>query len=428
MIIPRKVLVLSTLIIVVAALAFIFFFNKTAAKNEGSALSSAAAAGDNPASGGPSPQDKAEAAPIQVRAVPVKRGELVIKLKSPGEAFTDRMIAVKAEVGGVVKNLIASEGRHVKQDDILLVLEDQEYRLALDKADALRLKYLSDLFLENTFTPPAAETDPAKLEKLKNSEAAFRKAAESLDRGLLSQDAYDKVQKDYELALIDAGQKREEIMAASKGLTQAEIDAKIARLQLAKTIVRAPFAGIVTDIKISPREHIDPGREICRLVDIGWIRVKAKVLESEVGKIKTGRNVDLRFSAYPNQVFQGTVEAIAPIINAEDKTCAVHIAMRNPTEEIKPGMHAEVEIAAEIYPNRLLAPQAAILVRGGRKLVFVVENGLAKWRYITIGVENEDFAEILAADRPEETVKEGDLVISEGHFTLAHDARVVVKD
>ncbi len=428
MVIPKKVLAISTLIIVVAVLAYLFFFTKTATKNEGSAASPAVAAGDNPVSGGQNPQDKAEAAPIPVKAVPVRRGDLVIKLKSPGEAFTDRMIAVKAEVGGVVKNLIASEGRHVKQDDILLELEDREYRLALEKADALRLKYLSDLYLEKIFTPASPETDPAKLEKLKNSEAAFRRAAESLRQGLISQEAYEKAQKDYELALIETGQKKEEIMAASKGLTQAEIDVKIAGLQLAKTIIRAPFAGIITDIKISPREHIDAGRELFSLVDISRIRVKAKVLESEVGKIKTGRSVDLRFSAYPGEVFPGTVEAIAPIVSAEDKTCAVHISMRNPTEEIKPGMHAEVEIAAEIYPNRLLVPQAAILVRGGRKLVFVVDNGLAKWRYVTIGIENEDFAEILPSDRPEETVKEGDLVITEGHFTLAHDARVAVKD
>ncbi len=82
----------------------------------------------------------------------------------------------------------------------------------------------------------------------------------------------------------------------------------------------------------------------------------------------------------------------------------------------------------KIYKDRLLVPQEAILVRGGRKLVFVVENGLAKWSYVKIGLENEHFAEILAGERPEETVNEGDLVIIEGHFTLAHDASVTIKE
>ena len=81
-------------------------------------------------------------------------------------------------------------------------------------------------------------------------------------------------------------------------------------------------------------------------------------------------------------------------------------------------MHAEVEIAAEIYEDCLLIPQEAVLVRGGRKMAFVVEDGLAKWRYIQVGHENDDYAEVL------EGIKEGEMVIIEGHITLAHDAPV----
>ncbi len=84
-------------------------------------------------------------------------------------------------------------------------------------------------------------------------------------------------------------------------------------------------------------------------------------------------------------------------------------------------MHAEVEIAAEIYEDRLLIPQDAVLVRMGRKLAFVVEEGIAKWRYIEVGLENEDYAEVL------DGIKEGETVIIEGHFTLAHDAKVRIE-
>jgi hypothetical protein len=77
----------------------------------------------------------------------------------------------------------------------------------------------------------------------------------------------------------------------------------------------------------------------------------------------------------------------------------------------------EVEIAADIW-DRLLVPGSRAV--GGRKLVFAVEEGLAKWRYIEVGLENKDFAEVL------DGVKEGEMVLVEGHFTLAHDARVQV--
>jgi RND family efflux transporter MFP subunit len=430
MVIPKKILAISLVVIILGVLGYFFILKKGSAKNENPATdASAVVQSSGPSSSGTAQnvQDKAEAAPLPVKAVAVRRGELVIKLKSPGEAFTDKKIALKAEVSGVVKNLYAAEGRHVKEGDILLELEDREYRLRLEKQQALRLKFLSELYLEKQFATADREITPASIDKLAKSEADFKKGSEAFQKGLISQAEFEKIQKDYEIALIEAGRKKEEIIASSKGLTQQEIEVKIAQMELDKTKIRAPFAGIVTDLKISPREHIDAGRELFTLVNISQIRIRAKVLESEIGKIQIGRSADLRFSAYPGKVFKGVVEAISPIVNAEDKTCSVHIAVNNPAEEIKPGMHAEVEIAAEIYKDRLLVPQEAILVRGGRKLVFVVESGLAKWRYITIGLENEDFAEILLGERPEESVKEGEMVITEGHFTLAHDARVVIK-
>jgi RND family efflux transporter MFP subunit len=424
--IPKPVLGGFLILILLAAGAYLLFFNKAPAK---AANQAAGASGSEVGqTAGQPPGQKPAAAPLPVKAVKAKKGDLVITLKSPGEAYSREQIVLKAEVGGVVKNLYAGEGRHVKAGDLLVELDDRSYQLELERQQALRLQRLSELFLEKQFASSGQEAPPAAVERLNKAEAEFQKATTSFQKGLIPQSAYEAVQRDYEIALIEAGRKKDEIQATTKGLTQAEIDVKVAQMNLEKTRIRAPFAGILTEIKVSPREHVDAGRELCTLVNISRIWVKAKILESEVGKIRAGREVDLRFSAYPGKVFKGTVEAISPIVNAEDKTCAVHIALGNPTEEIKPGMHAEVEIAAEVYKDRLLVPQEAILVRGGRKLVFVVENGLAKWRYVRIGLENENFAEILPGERPEETVNEGDLVITEGHFTLAHDASVTIRE
>jgi len=428
MIIPKKILVVSFFVIVLGLLGYFLYLKKgpVSSENQAGGTSAALTAAVSGSGTAQNPQEKIEAAPLPVKAVPARRGELIIKLKSPGEAFTERKIALKAEVSGVVKSLNVSEGKHVKAGEILLELEDREYRLRLEKQQALRLKYLSDLYLERQFAVVDKEVPAATLEKLNKAEVEFNKASSAFRKGLVSQADFEKAEKDYEIALIEAGRKKDEIMASSKGVTGQEIEVKIAQMELDKTRIRAPFVGIITDIKISPREHIDAGRELFTLVNISQIRVKAKVLESEIGKMSVGREVDLRFSAYPGKVFKGLVEAISPIVNAEDKTCAVHISVDNPTEEIKPGMHAEVEIAAEIHKDKLLVPQESILVRGGRKLVFVVEGDLAKWRYVQIGLENEDFAEILPSERPEEMVKEGELVITEGHFTLAHDTRVTI--
>ena len=409
MIFPKKILAGVLALLVVTAAAYFIFFNKKG-------KTPAAKPGEETAE----PAAKAEASALPVKVVPVKRGDLVMRLESPGEAYTERNIVLKTEVTGTIKNLNAKEGKHVRAGDVLVEIDDQEYRLKWERSEALRLRYLSDLLLDKQFAPPSKEMDAASAERIRKAEQDFSKAASLYGQGMISREELEKAKRSYESLLIESGVKQEEVMAAVKGLTQAEIDAKIAQLELDRTKIRAPFAGIISDIKVSPQEYISAGRELFTLVDISRIKVQARVLESEIGKMKVGYEAALRFSAYPGKIFKGHVEAVSPIINPEDRTCAVHIAVDNPQEEIKPGMHAEVEIAADIYKDRLLVPQESVLVRGGRKLVFVVEEGLAKWRYIEVGLENKDSAEVL------DGVKEGEMVIIEGHFTLAHDARVQV--
>jgi RND family efflux transporter MFP subunit len=419
--IPKAVLGGFLALVLIAAGLYLFVFDKSPARTEGQGGTDA-----GPSGAATPPDQKVEAAPLPVKVSKAFIGDLVMTLKSPGEAYSEKRIAMKAEVGGTVKNLYAAEGRHVREGDLLVELDDREYRLALEREEAQRLRYLSELFLERQFSVTEEPPSQAMKDKVAKAQADYDRVSEGFKNGVVSQADFEKAQADLELALIEAGSKKDEVQAATKGLTQAEVAVKMARLNLEKTRIRAPFAGIITDLKLSPQERIEGGRELFTLVDISRLKVKAKVLESEVGKVVAGREVDLRFSAFPDRTFRGRIEAVSPVINAEDKTCAVHISMDNPSEEIKPGMHAEVEFPTDIYKDRLLVPQEAVLVRGGRQLVFAVEGDTAKWRYIEVGLENERFAEVLPGKEPGWGVSAGDTIIIEGHGTLAHDTKVSI--
>jgi len=407
MIFPKKIL-LGALVLIIVALVVFFLVIKKGAEN--SADESSSESGED--------VQKAKDLPLPVKVTTAEKGNLVIKLKAPGEAVTNKKIAMKAEVSGVIQRLNVEESQHVKQGDLLVQLDDREYRLNLERADAERLSKLSIILIEKKFGELGEIPVSSDREKIQKAKGEYDNASELFRKGLISRKNFEQASADYELALIESGEKKDEILAASKGLTQSEVEVKKARLDLEKTEIRAPFSGIITDIKISPQEHLSSGRELFSLVDISRIQVYAKVLESEIGRLQVGREVEIKFSAYPDKIFKGRTKAISPIINPEDKTCKVVIEVDNPREEIKPGMHAEIEIPAEIYKDRLLIPQEAVLVRSGRKLAFVVEDGLAKWIYLEVGLENEDYAEII------DGVKGGEVVIIEGHFTLAHDARV----
>ncbi|MGB4705211.1 MAG: efflux RND transporter periplasmic adaptor subunit [Candidatus Saccharicenans sp.] len=361
-----------------------------------------------------------QTSPLPVKVTAAKIAELEKRIKCPGEVFTERKVTLKAEVSGTLKNLKIKEGQQVKAGELLVELDDTPFRLRLEQEEAARLKALSELLLDRLFQQPELGRSAEEIARLKQAEENFLKAEQAFKAGMISQEQLEKTRRDYELVLIGSGLKREEIIAASKGLTQAEVNVKIARMELEKTRITAPFSGIITGIKVAPGEKIEAGREICTLVDISQLKVEARVLETLIGKIRVGREADVRFTAYPGKVFKGKVTAVSPLVNPAEKTCSVFISLENPAGEIKPGMHAEVEIVSEIFPGRLLVPQSAVLVRGGRPLVFVVENGLAKWRYIQIGEENELMVEVL------DGVRDGELVIVEGHLTLAHDSPVRV--
>lgn len=369
-------------------------------------------------------EQKPAESPLPVKVAPVVRGDLIITLKSPGEAVTNMRVEMKAEVTGKIIDMRVRESQHVKQGDVLLELDDREYRLALERNEADRLEKLSKLLLEKQYaeSPEGSSVDAEGQSALKE----YDQLSDLFQKGMISQEEFERRNRQLEVTLIESGAKKDEIMEAAQGLTQAEVAVKQARLTLDKTKIRAPFAGIITNIRISPGENVSAGTELFTLVNISRIQVHAKVLESEIGKMKVGREVDLKFSAYPDQVFKGKVQAISPVVSPEDKTCNVIIDMVNVGEAIKPGMHAEVEIAAEIYPDRLLVPQDAILTRSGRKLVFVVEDERAKWKYIEVGLENEYFAEVLPTDDPGGGIEPGDQVLIDGHFTIAHDARVSI--
>ncbi len=407
---PRKILAIAAVVIAANLALLLFVFDKRPGR-------------PNPAAAFNEPGDAAsgsEDTAVPVKIVPARRGKLVIKLTSPAEAAAEKKTILKAEVSGRIKSLKVREGKRVREGEVLLELDDEEYALRCERAEALRLRYLSDMFLEMQFAGSPDQPDPKALRRAKESEEELQQAGSLFERGLLSKEAFEMAKKKHELVLIETGLKKEAVQASAKGLTQAEIDVKMALLDLGKTKIRAPFSGVITGIRVSPQETVSAGRDLFTLVDISPVRVLARVLESEAGKIRIGQEAELRFIAYPGKIFQGKVDSVSPVIDPEDKTSEVQIIVENRDEQVKPGMHAEAEIAADIYGDRLILPQEALLVRGGRKLVFVAEDGLALWRYIEVGLENEKCVEVLGG------VKEGEMVITEGHLTLVHDAKIRV--
>jgi RND family efflux transporter MFP subunit len=315
---------------------------------------------------------------IAVEGAEVLLDTLVLSVSAPAQAEAWRRTLVTAEVAGRVQRLPVRESQQVGAGEALLSLDPIDKQLALEDAEA----------------------------QLARAEANFR------EQLLFDEDLPEAVRRD-----------RERAARLKQGVDQQEIAVRRARLDLERTRVRAPFPGRVASVKVVPGQLVSVGTELMTLLDIDPIRLQVQVLEGELVHLAPGGTAEIRFSAFPDETFIGEIATINPMVDEQTRTAKVTVVVPNDASRILPGMYARVRLEAQRIPDRILVPRSAILERDRRTMLFVLEDGRAKWRYVTTGLENDEHVEIVA--NPEtEMVRPGEVVLTGGHFTLTHDATV----
>ncbi|MFO7893297.1 MAG: efflux RND transporter periplasmic adaptor subunit [Longimicrobiales bacterium] len=319
---------------------------------------------------------------IAVEGAEVVRDTLVLSVSASGQAEAWRRSRMTAEVGGRVREVAVRDADRVAEGELLVALDSTDAQLSLDRAEA----------------------------QLARAEADYR------EKLLFDEDLAPEVREE-----------RERAQRLKSGLTEAEIAVREARLDLQRTRVRAPFPGRVASVNVVPGQLVSQGAELMTVIDLSPIKVQVQVLEGELTHLAPGGKAELRFSAFPDRVFTGTIETINPMVEQNTRTAKVTVVVSNPDGRILPGMYARVRLEARRVPDRILVPRSAILERDRRTMLFVYEDGKAKWRYVTTGLENDEYVEIV--ENPEtEMVHPGEVVLTGGHFTLTHDADVRLVD
>jgi HlyD family secretion protein len=319
---------------------------------------------------------------IAVEGAEVVRDTLVLSVSASGQAEAWRRSVMTAEVAGRVRRVPVRDADRVGEGELLVALDSTDMQLARERAEA----------------------------RLAQAEADYR----------------EKLLFDEDLA-ADVRAEREQAQRLKSGLTEAEIAVREARLNLERTRVRAPFPGRVASVNVVPGQLVNQGADLMTVLDLTPIKVQVQVLEGELAHLAPGGKAELRFSAFPDEVFTGTIETINPMVDQQTRTAKVTVLVQNDDGRILPGMYARVKLEAQRIPDRILVPRSAILERDRRTMLFVYEDGKAKWRYVTTGLENDEYVEIV--ENPEtDMVQPGEIVLTAGHFTLTHDANVRLVD
>jgi RND family efflux transporter MFP subunit len=301
-------------------------------------------------------------------------------LDATGYVTARRQATVSAKITGKVRDVRIEEGQRVEAGDILATLDDSEARVDLN----LRRAQVAEARARQT------EADATSA----NADREYQRQQEIAALKLTSASALDAARTQAEVSRARASSQLNSVRVAEQALQAAQV-------QLDNTIVRAPFPGVVTVKAAQPGEMISPVSAgggsirtgIGTIVDMDSLEIQVDVSESYINRVQPGQQVEAVLNAYPDWRIPASVIAIVPTADRSKATVKVRIALGAKDARIVPEMGVRVAFLesreaadrATSAPRGALVPAAAIRQDGGKDVVFLLRDGRAERRAVSLG-------------------------------------------
>ena len=358
---------------------------------------------------------------VRVRTVELAKSPLIMYVNTTGTAKAERTVDIFPQVSGFVKKINVSANSYVRKGDILFTIDNEQYELNFESAQDNLLKAKIEYGMRRDQIIQSDQTENrSKLEE------EIAKLDQRMKNGSIDRDQYENKKLDLEIEYLFSKGGSLDVLKSSTGLTQALINYRKAQLDLEYSTVRSKISGYVGGLDIVEGQYINSGTKCLSIVDYENVIMEIPVLESEVTQLTKGRKVSVIFEARKDTVFTGVITSISPVIDKTSGTGKVLVKIPNKELAIKSGMSGNVSIEGKIYNDKAIVPNEAVLTSDNRKLVFTAEDGKAKWIYVSTGLSNYNFTEIIL-DK-ESKLKLGDQIIVTNNYTLSHDADIIVED
>lgn len=316
-------------------------------------------------------------------------------LDASGYVVARRQATVSSKITGKVVELSIEEGQHVEQGEIIARLDDSNARAAVQHAVAqlgqARTSYrAAELAYENRVR-------------------TFERNATQFEAGFISAQSFDNERAGHDAALTA-------MQVAASAIDVAEANLALQQRNLEDTIVRAPFAGIVTVKAAQQGEMVSPvsaGGGFTRtgigtIVDMASLEVEVDVNESFINRVTPGQQVEARLNAYPDWRIPARVIAIVPTADRAKATVRVRVGLEVSDPRILPQMGVRVAFLAEqvsVSPESpdstgVIVPPQAVTGSGDTAVVYVIRNDRLERRAVRLGSAGADGQVVTAGLAP----------------------------
>lgn len=318
---------------------------------------------------GPDGADKGpEAVPVEVEAASRRAIAASYTGTAPLEPRAESQVVAKTS--GVALQVLVEEGDAVRAGQVLARLDPD--RAALQAAQSA-----------------------AQMRKL---EANFRRSQQLAEQQLVSAADFDQLRYDLENA-----------RAANR----------LANLELSYASVKAPISGVIAQRSIKPGNFVQINTPIFRIVDNSRLEATLNVPERELATLEAGQPVKLQVDALPGRTFDGTVDRVAPVVDAGSGTFRV-IAAFDGVDLLQPGMFGRIRIDYDQRADALVIPRAALLEGETDSAVYVVRDGKAVRVPVKLGYIDGAYAEVA------DGLEAGERVVTAGKVALRDGSAVQV--
>lgn len=353
--------------------------------------------------------------PRRVQTVSAQKQKLPRTVVAVGTLAAEERAELGFKVAGRIKRFAVDLGSRVPAGAVLAELEETDYELRLEQAQAAVEQARARLGL-----PPIGQDDAVVPEnvgavrqakaRLEEATANLTRSKELLDEGILAKSAFDAIEATHKVADSLYNDSMEEVNNRRGVLSERRSALALAQQNLEATDLRAPFPGGVQQRRAGIGEFVAAGAPVVTLVQVTPLRLRLDVPEREAGNIHKGQAVTVRVegdvAAWP-----GTIIRLSPALEESNRSLTVEAAVDNTKGLLRPGSFARAEIVTDSGADTIVVPASAVVLFAGIEKVVTIKDKKAQERPVTTGRRSGDWIEVLSglAEGEPVVVKPGNL-------------------